>query len=358
MAVLKREFLITTPAVVVLVLLRIGIGWHFLHEGIWKAEQPEFSAEPYLRQAKGPLANWYRDLVPDRAGQRRLDIDAMREHWKARLAEAEKHFGYRDAQKAAAQRALAQRLSDLDDFLREDKTDDNGEPVKASGKVVRDYKPGVRVYKTALERWAQHDPRDETHDVPFEQKRHWDKLVEMQQTAAPWLAEVDRMDRAFHEDLHRVAIPEVREVVGELPKEAAWLDWLEVLTTYGLIGIGLCLMLGFATRLAALGGAVFLLTAVVLPQLAFGHEYPPPPPSAGHTFLVNKEVIEMLALTFIALTAVGRWGGLDYIGHGLFTRYYGAVGGFIKLYVGKALEHAMRILLKVIRRGKDHAPNA
>jgi uncharacterized membrane protein YphA (DoxX/SURF4 family) len=251
---------------------------------------------------------------------------------------------------------LDARWRELDDFLREDKTNETGQPIKRDGKVVRDYKPAVLVYKAALEQWKESDPRNETSDVPFEQQRHWDKFVEMQRISTPWLAEADRLDAAFRRDLQKIASPEQIEAAGELPRESHFLDWLELATTYSLIGIGLCLMLGFVTRLAALVGAVFLLTAVILPQLVFGSSYPPPPPSAGHTFLVNKEVIEMLALLVIALTPAGRWAGLDYIGYGYFGRYYETVGNFIKRYVGKAVESVLRLLQRILRKRKSDEP--
>ena len=38
----------------------------------------------------------------------------------------------------------------------------------------------------------------------------------------------------------------------------------------------------------------------------------------GHALLINKDFIEMLALVTIATTAVGRWGGLDFILYNLF----------------------------------------
>ncbi len=379
---MKREFQISTLAVVVLVLLRIGIGWHFLHEGIWKAEQPSFSAKPYLQQSKGPLANWYRDLIPDVFGERRLDVEQMRGDWAKQVdraeehfgyspnqrqaaaadaesggpGKAEEHFGYSPNQRQAAEKALAARLGELDDFLREDQKDEAGEPVKQDGKVVREDKPAIRTYKSDLQRWKENDAKQETKDIPFEQKRHVDRKDELLQKSAPWLAQVDGLDAAFRQDLENIASPEQLEAVGELPRESSWLNWLEVLTTYSLIAIGLCLMLGFATPLAAAGGAVFLLTAVILPQLAFGNPYPPPPPSAGHTFLVNKEVIEMLALLVIALTPAGRWAGLDYIGYGLFGRYYDTVGNFIKRYVGKAVGTIIQLLQRILRKRKTDEP--
>jgi hypothetical protein len=48
--------------------------------------------------------------------------------------------------------------------------------------------------------------------------------------------------------------------------------------------------------------------------------YPAPPPSAGRTFLVGKEFIEMLAMFVLATTPVGRWGGLDFFIHHLVVR--------------------------------------
>ena len=89
-----------------------------------------------------------------------------------------------------------------------------------------------------------------------------------------------------------------------------------------------------------------------------GTTYPPPPPSAGHTFIVTKEVIEMLALLVIALTPAGRWAGLDYIGYGLFHRYYDTVGGFLKRYIGKAVGLVINLLLKIMRKGKTNEPTS
>ena len=40
-------------------LLRILIGWHFLHEGISKILQPGWTSQPYLLDSKGPIAAFY-----------------------------------------------------------------------------------------------------------------------------------------------------------------------------------------------------------------------------------------------------------------------------------------------------------
>jgi uncharacterized membrane protein YphA (DoxX/SURF4 family) len=48
-----------------LILLRLGIGWHFGVEGVEKVESPTWSSEPYLREANGPLAPFFRWLAGD-----------------------------------------------------------------------------------------------------------------------------------------------------------------------------------------------------------------------------------------------------------------------------------------------------
>jgi uncharacterized membrane protein YphA (DoxX/SURF4 family) len=53
-----------------LVALRLSIGWHFLVEGLDKLNSPTWSSEPYLREATGPLAPYFRDLAGDRVVQK------------------------------------------------------------------------------------------------------------------------------------------------------------------------------------------------------------------------------------------------------------------------------------------------
>lgn len=40
-------------------IVRILIGWHFLHEGISKILQPGWTSQPYLLDSKGPLSWFY-----------------------------------------------------------------------------------------------------------------------------------------------------------------------------------------------------------------------------------------------------------------------------------------------------------
>jgi thiosulfate dehydrogenase [quinone] large subunit len=48
---------------IAITVLRVFVGWHFLYEGIAKLTSPSWSAAGYLKQARGPLAGFFRWLV-------------------------------------------------------------------------------------------------------------------------------------------------------------------------------------------------------------------------------------------------------------------------------------------------------
>lgn len=63
-----------------LVLLRISIGWQFLYEGKWKLNTQgtakPWTAEGYLANAKGPFRDYFRGMVDDPDGFKKLDYEA------------------------------------------------------------------------------------------------------------------------------------------------------------------------------------------------------------------------------------------------------------------------------------------
>ena len=86
-----------------------------------------------------------------------------------------------------------------------------------------------------------------------------------------------------------------------------WLRSINMIVTVLSVGVGICLLLGFFTRLAALVGALFLL-AVIATQ-------PPWVPDAAPTIMQG---IELAALLVLAGTRAGRWLGLDFFTYALF----------------------------------------
>jgi uncharacterized membrane protein YphA (DoxX/SURF4 family) len=47
------------PLVTILLVLRLGLGWHFLYEGLAKLLTPSWTAAPYLALARGPFAPFF-----------------------------------------------------------------------------------------------------------------------------------------------------------------------------------------------------------------------------------------------------------------------------------------------------------
>ncbi len=84
---------------------------------------------------------------------------------------------------------------------------------------------------------------------------------------------------------------------------------VDVLNEWGLVLIGLALMLGLFSRGAAIAGAilVFLYWLANPPFIAFRYSMPP----EGSYIIVNKNLIEATALLVLALFPTGRNIGLD-----------------------------------------------
>ena len=76
---------ISVAACLLLVVLRISIGWQFLYEGLWKLSTREtarpWSAEGYLANARGPFRDFFRGKLDDPDGLHRLDYDTVVASW-------------------------------------------------------------------------------------------------------------------------------------------------------------------------------------------------------------------------------------------------------------------------------------
>jgi uncharacterized membrane protein YphA (DoxX/SURF4 family) len=308
-----------------LVVLRVAIGWHFLFAGIDKLTSPNFSAANYLAQAKGPLAPLFHELVPDWDGRERFGafetklgeektpvserraaavkqtLTKITADWQTALKQFSRHYQLTEAQEAAAKTAFEQRQAELSAWL-EEKTGD-----------FEDYFHDLARLETAQHR------KDVM--VPFQQKRNHEAQDKLRGQLKSWGSELDRIGKELDTDLRLMLTDDQGKRGPETVGVADWQSWLtqDNVVTYSNLAIGACLIAGLFTRLAALGGALFLLP-IVLAQPDWPGLFPPPPPSAGRTFLIGKEAIEMIALFTLATLPVGRWGGLDFFIYHLFVR--------------------------------------
>jgi len=174
----------------------------------------------------------------------------------------------------------------------------------------------------------------------FEQERRWRQMIQYRDEAGRWIRKFDTMGNSLQSDLGRLADPLLAGQRGEIitaperelippnslgikytippnPYVQTRMQAMDYAVMFGLSAIGLCLVLGFCTRLACLGGAVFLAN-VVLTTFPVPGVYPAIPSMVGNFMFVTKDVVELLALLVLTLVPAGRWGGLDY-----FLWHYG-----------------------------------
>jgi len=87
------------------------------------------------------------------------------------------------------------------------------------------------------------------------------------------------------------------------------LNMVDALNTWGLIAIGLGLILGLFTRVASIAGAILLLMYYLFNPPFIGMEMTGP--MEGNYLIVNKILIEAVTLLYIAVTPLSRRLGLD-----------------------------------------------
>ena len=333
-----------------LVLLRLALGCHFLYEGVWKIEHADkFSAAPFLSEAKGPASRFFYAMLPDLNGRERLRAEDDKGHWKLAMArddggnqrltviKDEKGAVVADKKGRPMYQAEADRIDAWAAFQDEvaKKYRFSKEQIDAAKTIFDKYEdslqnyftlnaPKFQTYLESLERFEEE--RDHGHNgTAHQQQRLWDHERELRKEVAGWFAEMDKLGKDYENALASIPRDSDQQALGPYRMGAApwWAPWkwhrmeqINFAVTYGLTAIGLCLVLGLCTRLAALGGAAFMCF-VVLTQPAWPGLYPPDPAVVGHALLINKDFIEMLALLTIATTAVGRWAGLDHFIHSL-----------------------------------------
>lgn len=302
-----------------LVLLRIAVGWHFLYQGLWKLNEPEFSSEGFLSQAKGPLAPYFHALVPDFDGRERLNPEGRALEGPNEQAEIE----------AALADCLEARKAFLDDFLEnfqatyslsEEQKEKAAGWVKVHQAALDDFfdekREDLAKYLHELNRLdaARNDPAHAKSDQYL-----WDKQVELRGKARPLLAELEKTAAKCETDLNLLLTAEQRQKAPpQMPGKLAR-PWQDKVVTYSNLVIGACLIAGLFTRLSAFFGGLFL-AMIVAAQPDWPGLVPTPHPSAGRSLAVNKEFIEMTVLFALAASPVGRWGGLDFFVHCFLSR--------------------------------------
>jgi len=312
---------------ILLVVLRLSIGWFFVAEGLEKihphptANVKEWTSAGYLRQSSGPLSpffQWQAGGNADEIALERLTVTGdqvspgLRSDWEEYLARFADHYNLTDAQKAEARKKLDESLDNAAKWLTNTTSrkelDKNAAfpsasfaPRKSPAERIADYRAKVAEYRLA----------ENEANLAFGNDVYKAQL-------RTWKAEAAKMRDGLLGDLEapmRKALEGVLTDDQKLmaavppPPPPPILRWTDTLVKYGLLVAGAGLMLGLFTRLSCLGGAVFLvLLYLTLPPLPWT-----PEALRAKSFVpyINENLIMALALLALATTRSGLWFGLD-----------------------------------------------
>ena len=280
-----------------MVLLRIAIGWHFAYEGAWKLHEADWRATGYLVQSTGPLRPVFHSMVWDVDALKRLTPEWVKGRIDERYAEVQKHYELTADQRKQADAFVRDRKKEADDIF-----------------AGPDFQNELKDYQKFLAHIEAQEKYLGGKGPDFNVERVKYDYIKKAQAQGGLLARAQEPVKAidtFAQSLLGAGqyADAQGKGVGPLPHEKSQtflIDWANMLA---LTAVGVCLMLGLFTRLAALGGiGLLMLYYFAMPPFP---GYPESPMVEGHYLMVNKNLVEALALLMIATTRIGRWGGLD-----------------------------------------------
>ncbi len=321
-----------------LILLRLAIGWHLLFAGLAKFAPDYRGSEGYLLEASGPLAPFFHRLAGDRIVDQLTLTDlpadqdptkvsmaarcpkAMADEWDGYVERFAEHYGLDEDQRKLADLSLQQHKDQFAVWI-----------LQGSRQVRKPspYGPPLEIVQSTQERLAEYIARRDqvrayqagefaaAMRTPFSSDRNRDLLADKAAVArlrGELSSDIDHQKALLRDDLRQILTTQ-QEEHGPLPEpvRVSWkymsrLDWIDFLVRWGLTLSGAGLLLGLLTRTACVVGALlvasFLLAMPPLPSL------PEIVRAEGYPF-VNKNLIEVLALLALATTASGRWAGVD-----------------------------------------------
>ena len=279
---------LSSLAILSIVLLRVGVGWHFYMEGVTKVRSGDFSSEGFLKAAEGPLASQFHGLIWDYDGNVRLDREGLKKRFAEAAAGAKEHFKLTDQQTKPLDKLRASFHEKLDEVFAEGYDDVE--------KYWINYK---RIH--AVEKQAIYNQVASLNG----QMRKVSK--ESRDSVADTMKAVDGLWNQYERRLNGVANREQFSAAGAYRFKRPGESLLSTRVVDQIIpifdmAVGILLMIGLLTPLAAALGAAFL-ASVVLTQM-------PGYPGTSPTY---NQAVECLAMVALVFTDAGRYAGLDFI---------------------------------------------
>jgi uncharacterized membrane protein YphA (DoxX/SURF4 family) len=269
------------------VLLRVGIGIHFLAEGWTKAQNPKPFSGGFFSNAKGRLAPLYKSLVWDADGTYRLDQKTTLDTWDAYRTQIVNHYGFDEKQQKAAADTMKRYEGRLKQFLAS-KTETIAEYAQWLDRRDANAKDPAR----QLASLQAHDAR-----IATETRKLFLELIPT----------IDRLWKDLENDLNAISTDEQwrrhgRLAISKPGRSLVDSETMDQIVPWFDVAVGTCLVLGLFTRPAAFLAALFL-ASVCASQW----------PLAPGAMPIYNQAIEMLALLALAAIGAGRFLGIDYI---------------------------------------------
>jgi hypothetical protein len=259
---------------------------HFFREGLDKLRNPKPFSAGFFGNAKGPFTDAFVNRVWDRDGLNRLDRTATEKAWEHFRVQVETHFGFDAKQKQAAEKVQKRTEEQLKEHF-EANADDIDEYLKNVARRDR--------YRADRQRMETPSLRDQVDKIEGEIRAKRTKL----------LAPIDLMWQGYARDLNSIATNEQRSSRGllELSKPGRrFLDseGIDSMIPWFDATIGVLLIIGLATRPAALIAAAFLFSVIASQW-----------PTASGSIATWPQFIEALGLLVVAAAGAGRFAGVD-----------------------------------------------
>lgn len=335
---------LSAAAIVAVVLLRLLTGWHFYNEGVKKLD-PRFSSAGFLRTAKGPLAPVFRSLIPGPYGAhvdlaRPVELGSRSAEERAAIDSWLSDYADRSAKAISAGDPLPHDIDPAvpgsawignveqswnDGLVRLGRLGADGE-VGEQLQQLRDKKLGEVVYylqgiepeieELQHEEWRLHELRAKAgaSPPPFQAELIELKATDIWNSMQPWIASVRQIEDEFVKEAAAIAAEAGvnKGRVSTVLAERSMLSRVDKVVTFVVLGAGICVFLGLATRVAAVIAAGFLCS-LILTQ-------PPWIAGADLTAFFNW-AIEAAAFLVLAAVGAGRWAGIDGLLHAMRVRY-------------------------------------
>ena len=188
-----------------------------------------------------------------------------------------------------------------------------GEPIKdEEGNIAEERVGQIAIYKSMLEKYDEEYAAAGRASDYDHLRTKWGKIQEMQ---SQLITPVKKLDADLKEDAYKILSAEQRQMPPVKP-EPTRLSVIDKRVMWSLMILGGLLIAGCFTRVSALLGA-----GLVLSFYLANPPWPgvPPAPGPEHSFIVDKNLIEVIALLSLTCLPTGIWFGVDGIFHRLFS---------------------------------------